>query len=76
MGRFLAEDGKVLHPDKVFNVVSNNYLVSQAKDKYFGFPVGKSRDTGVLINQVLISWLEKYRHLDYKVEGRIIKIDH
>jgi len=74
-GEILVEDGKVLQPDKVFTVVSNNYLVSQAKDKYFGFPIRDGQDIGVFINQVLISWLEKYESLDYKIEGRIVKID-
>ena len=75
-GEILAEEGKVLHPEKAYSVVSNNYLVGQAKDKYFGFSVGKYRNTGVLINQVLISWLEKHRLLDYGIEGRIVKIDN
>ena len=74
-GKILVKEGKLLHPDRIFTVVSNNYLVSQAEDKYFGFPVGKNKDTGVLINQVLISWLEKHELLDYKIEGRIVKID-
>ncbi len=74
-GEILVKEGKVLHPDKVFTVVSNNYLVGQAKDKYFGFPVKEIKDTGVVINQVLISWLEKHKYLDYKIEGRIVKID-
>jgi 2',3'-cyclic-nucleotide 2'-phosphodiesterase (5'-nucleotidase family) len=75
-GKILAKDGKLLHPDRAFTVVSNNYLVSQAEDKYFGFPVGENKDTGILINQVLISWLEKHELLDCKIEGRIIKIDN
>jgi 2',3'-cyclic-nucleotide 2'-phosphodiesterase (5'-nucleotidase family) len=75
-GEILVKEGKVLHPDRVFTVVSNNYLVGQAKDKYFGFPVTDSQDIGVLINQVLISWLEKNKCLDYKIEGRIVKIDN
>lgn len=75
-GKILVKEGKLLHPDRIFTVVSNNYLVGQAKDKYFGFPVGESKDTGVLINQVLIGWLEKYGLLDYKIEGRIVKIDN
>jgi 2',3'-cyclic-nucleotide 2'-phosphodiesterase (5'-nucleotidase family) len=75
-GDFLVKEGKILHPDKVFTVVSNNYLVGQAKDKYFGFQVKKSKDIGILINRVLISWLEKYEYLDYKIEGRIVRIDN
>jgi 2',3'-cyclic-nucleotide 2'-phosphodiesterase (5'-nucleotidase family) len=73
-GKMLAKEGKLLHPDKVYTIVSNNYLVSQAKDKYFGFPVREGKDTGVLINQALISWLEKNTVLDYRIEGRIVKI--
>jgi 5'-nucleotidase/UDP-sugar diphosphatase len=75
-GEILVDEGKILFPDKVYTVVSNNYLVSQAKDKYFGFPVGVSKDTGLLINQVLIEWLEKHKVLDYRIEGRIIKIEN
>ncbi|UCE41620.1 MAG: bifunctional metallophosphatase/5'-nucleotidase [Candidatus Aminicenantes bacterium] len=75
-GKILVKKGKLLHPDKVFTVVSNNYLVSQAKDKYFGFPVKEIEDTGMLINQVLIAWLEKHKVLDYRIEGRIVKIDN
>jgi len=74
-GKILVKDGKLLHPDKIFTAVSNNYLVSQAEDKYFGFPVKEIKNTGVLINQVLISWLEKHELLDYRIEGRIVKID-
>jgi 5'-nucleotidase/UDP-sugar diphosphatase len=70
----LVKEGKVLHPDKVYTVVSNSYLVGQAKDKYFGFAVKESQNTGILINQVLIEWLEKHKLLDYEVEGRIVEI--
>ncbi len=75
-GETLVEEGKLLYPDRIFTVVSNNYLVSQAKDKYFGFSVEKIKDTKVLINQVLIGWLEKHNVLDYAIEGRIIKIQN
>jgi 2',3'-cyclic-nucleotide 2'-phosphodiesterase (5'-nucleotidase family) len=74
-GEILVKDGKVLHPDKVYTAVSNNYLVGQAKDKYFGFAVTESENTSALINKVLIAWLEKHKILDYKVEGRIVKIE-
>jgi 2',3'-cyclic-nucleotide 2'-phosphodiesterase (5'-nucleotidase family) len=74
-GKELVKKGKLLLPDSVFTVVSNNYLVSQAKDKYFGFPVKEMKNTGVLINQALISWLEKHQLLDYIIQGRIISID-
>ncbi len=74
-GEVLAKDGKVLHPGKVYSIVSNNYLVGQAKEKYFGFPVKEFKDTGELINQVLIRWLEEHKLLDYQVEGRIRQIN-
>lgn len=73
-GEILAKEGKLLYPDKVYTIVSNNYLVSQAKDKYFGFAVEESKDTGMLINQVMINWLEERKILDYKIEGRIVEI--
>jgi 2',3'-cyclic-nucleotide 2'-phosphodiesterase (5'-nucleotidase family) len=73
-GEILVKRGKVLFPDKLFSVVSNNYLVGQAKDKYFGFPVRHSQDLGILINQALISWLEKHEFLDYVIENRIVEI--
>lgn len=75
-GEILVSEGKVLLPDKTYTVVSNNYLVGQAKDKYFGFPIEKSKDLGVLINQVLIGWLEKHEYLDYKIQRRIVEIDN
>jgi hypothetical protein len=54
--------------------VSNNYLVGQAKDKYFGFSIDEIEDTGLLINQALIGWLEEHKVLDYRIEGRIVKM--
>jgi 5'-nucleotidase len=73
-GKILVKEGKLIHPKKVYTAVSNNYLIGQARDKYFGFPVEGTRDTGVLINQALIGWLEKNKVLDSKIEGRIIQI--
>lgn len=73
-GETLVKEGKVLYPDKVYTVVSNSYLVGQAEDKYFGFAVKEPHNTGILINLVLIAWLEKHKLLDYEVEGRIVEI--
>jgi 5'-nucleotidase/UDP-sugar diphosphatase len=73
-GDELVKEGKVLHPDKVYTIVSNNYLVGQAEEKYFGFPVKEFKDTGVFINQVLIGWLEEHELLDYHIEGRIRQV--
>lgn len=74
-GEVLAVGGKVIRPRKIYTVVSNNYLVGQAEDKYFCFSVTNSRDTGLPLDQTLMEWLEKYKILDYKIEGRIIEID-
>ncbi len=73
-GEILAKEGKVLLPRKIYTVVSNNYLVGQAEDKYFCFPVENSRDTAQPLDQVLMEWLGKFKILDYKIEERIVKI--
>jgi 5'-nucleotidase/UDP-sugar diphosphatase len=72
----LVRDGKVLYPDRLYTVVSNNYLVGQAKDKYFGFPVREFKDTGIPINRVLIGWFQEHELLDYRLEGRIRRLDN
>ncbi|MFQ6038731.1 MAG: bifunctional metallophosphatase/5'-nucleotidase, partial [Candidatus Aminicenantales bacterium] len=74
LGEKVVEGGKVLLPEKTYSVVSNNYLVGHAEDKYFGFAVKKFQDTGRLIHEVLMDWLRKHRLLDYREEGRIVAI--
>lgn len=73
-GEVLAKEGKVLWPKKVYIIVANNYLVGHANDKYFGFPVVESKDTGLILHEVLIEWLEKHKVLNYKFKDRIIEI--
>jgi 2',3'-cyclic-nucleotide 2'-phosphodiesterase (5'-nucleotidase family) len=73
-GEVIEKDGKVLHPDRVYTVVSNDYLVGHAKDKYFGFAVTDSHNTGQPLDKVMMEWLGKNKFLDYKIEGRIIEI--
>ena len=73
-GEVLVKKGEVLFPQKVFTVVSNDYLVVQAKDKYFGFPVENHLDTKMPLDQVLIEWIEKNKVIDSKIEKRIVKI--
>ncbi len=73
-GEILVDEGKVLHPKKVYAVVSNDYLVGQAEDKYFGFPVACQENTGLILEQVMVEWLLEYKILDYKVQGRIAEI--
>jgi hypothetical protein len=70
----LVRKGEVLRPEKTYAAVSNNYLVGQAKEKYFGFSLTDSRDTGLPVQQVLIDWLQKFRVLDSKIEKRIVEI--
>jgi 5'-nucleotidase len=73
-GEILVKSGKVLLPDKVYQVVANDYLVSQAREKYFGFAAENSRNTGCPLDIALMEWLEKHRVIDSVVEGRIIEI--
>jgi 2',3'-cyclic-nucleotide 2'-phosphodiesterase (5'-nucleotidase family) len=76
-GTLVVKEGRVLWPDKIFTVVSNDYVVGQAQEKYFGFPVTESYDTGFILDLVLMEWLEKHKLLDYKTEDRILRIiDH
>jgi 5'-nucleotidase/UDP-sugar diphosphatase len=70
-GEALVDKGEVLHPDKIFTVVTNDYVVGQAKDKYFDFSVSDPRDTGFPLNQVLVEWLEQNEVLRCKIEKRI-----
>ena len=74
-GEVIEKDGKVLEPKKVYTVVSNDYLFGHAKDKYFGFPVNFSRNTGQPLDKAMMEWLIKHKILDYKIEGRIIEIN-
>jgi 2',3'-cyclic-nucleotide 2'-phosphodiesterase (5'-nucleotidase family) len=73
-GEVLVNEGKVLHPKKVYSAVSNNYLVGQAEDKYFGFPVTCQENTGLILEQVMVEWLLEYKVLEYKVEERIVEL--
>ncbi len=70
-GDIIIDKGELLLPDKVYSVATNDYVVGQAEDKYFGFPVSESRDTGYPLNQVLIDWLEQNGMLVCEIEDRI-----
>lgn len=74
-GMVMLKNGKILHPEKMYKVVSNDYLVGHAEDKYFGFPVNSAKNTGFPLDIAMMEWLEKHKLLDYKVEGRIAEID-
>ncbi|MGB6867512.1 MAG: bifunctional UDP-sugar hydrolase/5'-nucleotidase [Candidatus Aminicenantaceae bacterium] len=70
-GEVVVDKGQLLLPDKVYSVASNDYVVGQAKDKYFNFPVTESRDTGFPLNLVLVEWLEQNEVLVCEIEDRI-----
>ena len=75
-GDIVVSGGKVLLPEKMFTVVSNDYVVGHARDKYFGFPVLQSTDTKLPLDQTLVEWLEEYKVLDYSFTPRIIRISN
>jgi len=73
-GEVIVKDGELLLPEKKFSVVSNDYVVGHAEDKYFGFPLPHAKDTKFPLDQILVEWLEKYKILNYKKESRIVRI--
>jgi len=70
----LENQGVLLQPDKVYTVVSNDYLAGQAKDKYFGFPIIEAKATGLSLYESLIDWFKKNKALDYRLQDRIVEI--
>jgi 2',3'-cyclic-nucleotide 2'-phosphodiesterase (5'-nucleotidase family) len=70
-GEVVVDKGEVLLPNRIYSVVSNDYVVGQAKDKYFSFPISESKDTGFPLNQVLVEWLEQNEVLVCEIEERI-----
>jgi hypothetical protein len=69
-----SSSGKILLPKKKFRVVSTDYVVGHAEDKYFGFPVKQAKDTQFPLDQTLVEWLVEFKVLDYSFEPRIIRI--
>lgn len=74
-GDIVVEGGILLLPEKSYTVVSNDYVVGHAVDKYFGFPVADATDTLLPLDQTLVEWLERFHVIDYKTETRIVRID-
>lgn len=70
----VVEDGKLLLPDAVFTAVSNDYVVAQARDKFFGFEVHEKRDTGISLTKALEEWLQENRVLTCEIEDRIVEL--
>ncbi len=67
-------DGELIKPDQLYSVVSNDYVVAQARKKYFGFPVEKQRETEITLTDAMIEWLQKNRVLVCSIEERIVEI--
>ena len=73
-GEVVVKDGKILLPGNKYSVVSNDYVVGHAEDKYFGFPIPNSKNTMFPLDQTLVEWLEEYKILNSKNEARIVRI--
>ncbi len=52
--------GEPYDPDATYSITTNNYVVGQAEDKYFGFPVEDFRNTYIKRSSTLIEWLEEH----------------
>jgi 2',3'-cyclic-nucleotide 2'-phosphodiesterase (5'-nucleotidase family) len=73
-GEVIVKEGKLLLPERKYTVVSNDYVVGHAEDKYFGFPLDFSKDTKFPLDQTLVEWLQEYKILNSKKESRIVRI--
>jgi len=71
----IIKEGKVLCPEKEFSVVSNDYVVGHARDKYFGFIIRKQRNTGEALAETLSEYIKKLRIIKTGYENRIIAIN-
>ena len=70
----IVKDGELLLPDAEFSAVSNDYVIGQARDKYFGFEVLEKQDTGISLTKALEEWLEEKRVLTCEIEDRIVEL--
>jgi 5'-nucleotidase/UDP-sugar diphosphatase len=70
----IVRDGELLLPDAEFTAVSNDYVVGQARDKYFGFEVLEKQDTGISLTKALEEWLQQNRMLTCEIEDRIVEL--
>ena len=71
----LVTEGKVLHPEREYRVVSNEYVVDHAKDKYFGFIIKKQTNTKEALVKTLSDYIKKIRILKNGYENRIHEIN-
>jgi 2',3'-cyclic-nucleotide 2'-phosphodiesterase (5'-nucleotidase family) len=70
-GDVLVDEGDVLLPNRVYTVTTNDYVFNMAEEKYFGFTPDLVWERGLLLTQVLMDWIEKYKVLTCEIEDRI-----
>jgi 5'-nucleotidase len=70
----VVRDGRLLLPDEVYSVVSNDYVIGQARRKYFGFEVKEAQMTGFHLTQVMVDWLQENPTLTCSLEDRIVEL--
>jgi len=51
--------GEPYDPEATYSITTNNYVIGQAKQKYFGFAVEDFRNTDIKRSSTLIEWLEE-----------------
>jgi hypothetical protein len=71
----VISDGEVLLPEKQITIVTNDYIIGHAQDKYFGFPVHEYKDTELSLEQALLDWFHDHKVLEYTFEDRIVEIE-
>jgi 2',3'-cyclic-nucleotide 2'-phosphodiesterase (5'-nucleotidase family) len=70
----VVRDGRLLLPDRLFSVVTNDYVIDQAQRKFFGFEVENIEMTGIHLTQVMVDWLQKNQVLTCTIEDRIVEL--
>lgn len=71
-------NGEPYDPDVTYSITTNNYVVGQAEDKYFGFPVEDFRDTGIKRASTLIEWIQEHGTIGEEYcepQGRIQEVE-
>ncbi|MBS3788987.1 bifunctional metallophosphatase/5'-nucleotidase [Candidatus Bipolaricaulota bacterium] len=70
--------GEPYDPDATYSITTNNYVVGQAEDKYFGFPVEDFRNTYIKRSSTLIEWIQEHGTIGEgycEPQGRIQEVD-
>lgn len=70
--------GEPYDPNATYSITTNNYVVGQAEDKYFGFPVEDFRNTYIKRSSTLIEWIEEHNTIGEEYcepQGRIQEVE-